>query len=211
MTNDELLRSDRRVGVASLAVAVIGLAVSAIQPFDSFTLFLEVAPILIAIPILVATHRRFPLTPLVMGLIAFHALVLCLGGHYTYARVPIGFWVGHTFGFARNHYDRFGHFIQGFVPAVIGRETLIRNTPLRPGGWLAFISVCICLAISATYEFIEWWTALAQGAAATDFLGTQGDPWDTQTDMLMATIGAIVANVMLASLHDRQMRARGYL
>ena len=184
MTTESLTKSDTRVGLVSLAVVALGLAASAVSPHDTFTWFLEVAPIFIAVPIMLATRTRFPLTPLVMGLIAFHALVLCVGGHYTYARVPFGFWIGHVFGFSRNHYDRFGHFVQGFVPAIIARELLLRHTPLRRGGWLFFLVVCVCLAISATYEFIEWWTALAQGADATDFLGTQGDPWDTQTDML---------------------------
>jgi putative membrane protein len=128
-----------------------------------------------------------------------------LGGHYTYARVPPGFWVQDLFGFARNHYDRLGHLAQGFIPAMIAREILLRRTPLTRGGWLFFIVCCICLAISACYEFIEWWAALIGGAGATEFLGTQGDVWDTQWDMLMALIGAITAQLLLARLHDRQL------
>jgi putative membrane protein len=214
VTESSYAASDLKVALVALGVAVVGVAVSGIGPFDRFTWFLEVAPVMVALPIMIATHRRFPLTPLVMGLIAFHALVLALGGHYNYARVPLGFWVSELFGFSRNHYDRFGHLIQGFVPAIIGREILLRNTPLRPGKWLFFLVTCICLAISATYEFIEWGTAIATGGAdgsAEAFLGTQGDVWDTQSDMAMATVGAIAAQLLLARLHDAQLRARGYI
>jgi putative membrane protein len=138
-------------------------------------------------------------------LIFVHSLILMLGGHYTYARVPLGFWMQEAFGFARNHYDRIGHFAQGFVPALIAREVLLRRTPLRRGGWLFFIVSSICLAISACYEFIEWWSAVIGGSAATDFLGTQGDPWDTQWDMFIALIGSIVAQLTLARVQDRQL------
>jgi len=138
-------------------------------------------------------------------LIFLHAIILMVGGHYTYARVPLGFWVQEAFGFARNHYDRLGHFAQGFVPAIIAREVLLRTTGLRRGGWLFFLVTCVCMAISVTYEFIEWWAALLGGAAAQDFLGTQGDPWDTQWDMFIATIGAIVGQLVLARRHDREL------
>ena len=181
------------------------LALSAIHPYDRTTWWLEVAPILIGVPLLLATARRFPLTPLVYRLIFLHAVILMVGGHYTYARVPLGFWAESLFGFTRNHYDRLGHFAQGFVPATIAREILLRRTPLRPGGWLFFIVASIALAISACYEFIEWWTALAGGEAATDFLGTQGDVWDTQWDMFLALVGACTAQLVLARRHDREL------
>jgi len=188
-----------------LAVGLVALAVSAIHPHEAGTWVMEVFPIFLAVPVLIVTWRRFPLTPLVYTLIFIHALILMLGGHYTYARVPLGFWMQEAFGFARNHYDRIGHFAQGFVPALIAREVLLRRTPLKPGAWLFFIVCCICLAVSACYEFVEWWAALIGGAAATDFLGTQGDPWDTQWDMFMAFIGSIVAQLALSAWQDRQL------
>jgi putative membrane protein len=192
---------------ALLAVGVALLVASAIRPYDSTTWVLEVFPIVIAVPVLIATRKRFPLTPLAYRLIFVHATILMLGGHYTYARVPLGFWVQGLFGFARNHYDRLGHFAQGFIPAIIAREILLRTSPLRPGKWLFVITTAICLAISACYEFIEWWSALLGGEAATDFLGTQGDVWDTQWDMFIAFIGAMAAQLTLGRLHDRQLAA----
>jgi putative membrane protein len=188
-----------------LVAAMVLLAVSAVRPYDRFTWILEVAPIFIAVPILIATYRRFPLTPLSYRLLFLHAGMLMLGGHYTYARVPLGFWMQEAFGFARNHYDRIGHLAQGFIPAMLVREVLRRKVSLRPGGWLFFLVTCACLAISAFYEFIEWWTALASGTAATDFLGTQGDPWDTQWDMFLAFLGAMAAQVLLSRVQDRQL------
>jgi putative membrane protein len=188
-----------------LVVGLALLAWSGLRPHDRFTWLLEVAPIFIAVPVLVATRRRFPLTPLVYRLILVHAVILMVGGHYTYERVPLGNWVRDAFGLARNDYDRVGHFAQGFVPAIIGREILLRRTPLRRGGWLFFLVTCVCLAISACYEFVEWWTAVATGDAATAFLGTQGDPWDTQWDMLTALIGAITAQLVLSRVHDREL------
>lgn len=193
--------------LALLAAGVVLLALSAVHPYDMATWWMEVFPIFIAVPILAATYRRFPLTPLVYTLILIHACILMLGGHYTYARVPLGFWIQDLLHFSRNHYDRIGHLAQGFIPAVIAREILIRRTPLRPGGWLFFIVCSICLAISACYEFIEWWAALIGGSGATEFLGTQGDVWDTQWDMLMALVGAIVAQLLLARVHNRQVAA----
>jgi putative membrane protein len=181
------------------------LAVSAIHPYDRTTWLLEVAPILIGAPLLVATARQVPLTPLVYRLIFLHAVILMVGGHYTYARVPLGFWAEGLLGFTRNHYDRLGHFAQGFVPAMIAREILLRRTLLRPGGWLFFIVASIALALSACYELIEWWTALAWGEAATDFLATQGDVWDTQWDMFLALVGACMAQLLLARRHDREL------
>jgi len=190
-----------------LAAGLVLLALSAVHPYEMGTWWMEVFPIFIAVPMLAATYRRFPLTPLVYTLIFVHACILMLGGHYTYARVPLGYWIQHALNFSRNPYDRIGHLAQGFVPAIIAREILLRRTPLRRGGWLFFIVSSICLAISACYEFVEWWAALLGGAAATDFLGTQGDVWDTQWDMLMALVGSILAQVSLARAHDRQLSA----
>jgi putative membrane protein len=190
-----------------LAAGLVLLALSAVHPYEMGTWWMEVFPIFIAVPMLAATYRRFPLTPLAYTLIFVHACILMLGGHYTYARVPLGYWIQHALNFSRNPYDRIGHLAQGFVPAIIAREILLRRTPLRPGGWLFFIVCSICLAISACYEFVEWWAALLGGAAATDFLGTQGDVWDTQWDMLMALVGSILAQVSLARVHDRQLSA----
>jgi len=195
----------RREALVLLVAAMVLLAVSAVRPYDRFTWILEVAPIFIAVPILIATYRRFPLTPLSYRLLFLHAGILMLGGHYTYARVPLGFWMQEAFGFARNHYDRIGHLAQGFIPAMLVREVLRRKVSLRPGGWLFFLVTCACLAISAFYEFIEWWTALASGTAATDFLGTQGDPWDTQWDMFLAFVGAMAAQLLLSRVQDRQL------
>ena len=190
-------------------MGLAALVWSGLHPHDRFTWLLEVAPILIAVPVLVATRRRFPLTPLAYRLIFVHALILMVGGRYTYAEVPVGFWVQDALGLARNHYDRLGHFAQGFVPAMLAREILLRKTPLRRGGWLFFLVTCVCLAISAVYEFIEWWMAVATGEAATAFLGTQGDPWDTQWDMFLALIGALTAQLTLVRVHDRQLESLG--
>ncbi len=201
--------NDSRPGGYESTLLVIVLAVlvwSGIHPADRFTWLMEVFPVLIAAPVFILTYRRFRFTPIAYTLIAVHACILMLGGKYTYAEVPLGFWMERTFGFARNHYDRIGHFAQGFVPAIVAREILSRQSPLRGSRWLPFLVVCFCLALSACYEFIEWWTALATGTAADAFLGTQGDPWDTQWDMFFAFIGAIVALVMLSGVHDRELR-----
>ena len=194
-----------REPVVLLVVGAVLLVWSGIGSADRPTWILEVFPIFIGVPLLVATAHRFPLTPLAYRLIFGHALILMLGGHYTYAQVPLGFWMQRVFGFSRNHYDRIGHFAQGFVPAVIAREILIRRSPLKPGKWLFFLVLCVCLAISACYEFIEWWSALMGGSAADAFLGTQGDPFDTQADMFMALVGALAAQRLLARVHDRQI------
>jgi putative membrane protein len=193
-----------------VAVAAIGLLLSGIGPAERVTWWLEVIPVMIAVPLLWLTRERFPLTPLVYVLIAVHAAILMLGGHYTYAQVPLGFWAQDVFDLARNPYDRLGHFVQGFVPAIVAREILLRCTPLKRGGWLSFIVVCVCLAISACYEFIEWWAALIGGGSAEAFLGTQGDVWDTQWDMFLATIGAITSLLLLSRLHDRALRDLGH-
>jgi putative membrane protein len=194
-----------RLPVLSLAAVIAALVASGVAPKERLTWVLEVAPILVALPLLVATRRRFPLTPLVYVLLALHAAVLCLGGHYTYAEVPIGFWVRDALGLARNHYDRLGHLAQGFIPAMLAREVLLRRSPLTRGKWLGFLVVCICLALSATYELIEWLAAVLGGSAADAFLGTQGDVWDTQWDMFMALVGAISSLLLLSRVHDRQL------
>jgi putative membrane protein len=191
-----------------LLVSLIAILVwSGIGPYDRFTWWLEVAPVLIAVPILIYVYPRFRFTRLTYTLIWLHAIILMVGGHYTYARVPLGFWVEQAFDLGRNHYDRLGHFIQGFVPAMVAREILIRKSPLKGSRWLPFLVVCFCLAFSAFYELIEFWTALASGEGATDFLGTQGDVWDTQWDMQLALIGAITALVLLSKVQDRQLEA----
>jgi len=194
-----------RIPTVALLVTVAGLAVTAIRPFDGPTWWLEVAPILIAAPILVATRRRFPWTGLLYGLLALHAVILCVGGHYTYARVPIGDWARDAFHLARNPYDRLGHFAQGFIPAIAFREMLLRATPLRKGKAVFFLVVACCLAVSASYELIEWLTAVTVGDASLEFLGVQGDVWDAQWDMLFALIGAIVAQLLLRRVHDRSI------
>jgi len=198
------LRSSR-YELALLISAGAILVWSGVAPHDRFTWFLEVAPVLIGAPILVALRRRFRLTPLVYTLLWIHAIILMVGGKYTYAEVPFGFWLQDAFGFSRNHYDRIGHFAQGFIPAVLAREVLIRRSPLAGSRWLPFVVVCFCLAFSALYELIEFWTALATGEAAEAFLGTQGDVWDTQWDMQMALIGAVTALATLSRFHDRQL------
>jgi putative membrane protein len=193
-----------------LVALVLGvLAWSGVHPADRFTWLMEVFPVLIGLPVLLLTARRFRFTTLVCALLAVHAVILMVGGRYTYAEVPLGFRMQEWFGFARNHYDRIGHFAQGFVPAMVAREILVRRSPLARSRWLPFVVVAFCLALSAFYELIEWWTALATGAAATAFLGTQGDPWDTQWDMCWALIGAVSALVLLSRLHDRALRRLG--
>ena len=184
-------------------MVVIAIVWSGIAPYDRLTWYLELFPVAIALPVLYLTARRFPLTPFLYWLIGFHCLILTLGAHYTYARVPLGFWVQEVFDFSRNNYDRLGHFVQGFVPAIAVREILKRESPVKGGGWLVFLTVAICLAVSACYEFLEWWIALALGVGADEFLATQGDVWDTQWDMFLATCGAIVSIATLSRVHDR--------
>ena len=188
----------------SVALIVL-LGLSAWHPLELDTWAMEVAPIFVALPLLWLSWRRFPLTPLLYGLIFVHALILMLGGHYTYAKVPLGFWMQDLFGLARNPYDGVGHFAQGFVPAMVARELLLRQTALRPGRWLFVIVVLACGGISALYELIEWGAAVAMGAGADAFLGTQGDPWDTQKDMALAFVGAVMAQLLLARWHDVQL------
>lgn len=180
---------------------------SATGPSDLFTWVCEVVPAVIAGAILIATRRRFRFTNLVYGLIALHAVILMVGGRYTYAAVPAGDWVRDYFQLARNHYDRVGHFAQGFIPALVTRELLLRRSPLTRGKWVFFLTTCVCLAASAFYEFIEWWVAIGTGDAANDFLGTQGDVWDTQWDMFLALCGALTAQVTLSGVQDRAIKA----
>jgi putative membrane protein len=200
------MKSQRGLTLLSL-IWLAALIASGWQPYDPATWWMEVAPVLIALPILWLTARRFPLTSLALFLIGLHGLVLMLGGAYTYARVPIGFMVQDGFDLARNPYDRFGHLMQGFVPAIVLRELLVRLGGLRRGLLLSVLVLACCLAVSATYELIEFGAAMALGQGADEFLGTQGDPWDTQWDMLMCLIGAALALLNLSGLHNRQLDA----
>ncbi|MBM4208425.1 MAG: DUF2238 domain-containing protein [Gammaproteobacteria bacterium] len=179
---------------------------SAINPHDLFTWWLEVLPVIIGYGILALTYKNFPLTQLAYWLIAIHAIILMMGGHYTYAHVPLFDHLKAVFGWTRNNYDKVGHFAQGFIPAIIAREILLRKTGLTQGKMLFFLVVCICLAISATYELIEWLTAVAIGSAADEFLGSQGDVWDTQQDMAWALLGALAAQLSLSGRHDGQLK-----
>jgi putative membrane protein len=188
-----------------LALTLIGLVVSGINPHDRATWLMETLPVMLVIPLLAVTYRRFPLTPLLYRLIFLHACVLMLGGHYTYAEVPLGHWVRDALGLERNHYDRLGHLMQGFVPAIAAREVLLRKSPLKPGAWLFVVSVCIPLAFSAFYEMLEWWAAEIMGQGADAFLGTQGDQWDTQWDMFLCMVGAVTALLLLGRVHNKQI------
>ena len=188
-----------------LALVVTAFAWSAIAPKEYFTWALEVLPAVLGIVLLMATRRRFPLTNLLYTLIALHMLVLIVGGHYTYAEVPLFDWIRDTFHQSRNNYDRPAHFMQGFVPAILAREILIRSSPLKGSRWLPFLVVCICLAFSACYELFEWQTSIWTGSGGDAFLGTQGDIWDTQKDMAMALLGAVTAVCTLGKWHDREL------
>ena len=197
--------------VVLFCIVALVLVWSGIEPYDRLTWVLEVTPVLVAMPLLAFTARRFPLTTLAYVLIAIHAVILMYGGHYTYALTPFGDWMRETFGFTRNHYDRIGHLMQGFGPAIVARELLLRTSPLRPGKWLFALVTLSMLGISALYEFTEWWAALAGGDSAGAFLGTQGDVWDTQWDMFLCGVGAILAQLLLGPLHDRQLLQRGFV
>ena len=198
--------SARALALYSAALISL-LALSGWRPFDLATWIMEVAPVVVVLLILWATRERFPLTPLLYALIFVHAGVLMLGGHYSYARVPLGDWLRDGLGLARNPYDGIGHFAQGFIPAIAARELLLRHTGLQRGAWLFVVVTGVCLGVSALYELIEWGAAIALGQGAEEFLGTQGDPWDTQKDMALAWIGAMVAQWLLARWHDRQLAA----
>jgi putative membrane protein len=199
--------NDKRLlaGGSFLVLALLGW--SGIHPYDRATWVMETLPAILVLPLLWATHRRFPLTPLLYILIFLHCAVLIIGGAYTYARVPAGFLVQDWFDLARNPYDKLGHFMQGFVPALAARELFIRLRVINGRSWLAFLSVCVVMTVSALYELIEWAAALAMGQGADEFLGTQGDVWDTQSDMFYALIGAVTALTVLSRLHNRQLRA----
>lgn len=190
-----------------IALVVAALVWSAIDPTDRLTWLLEVVWVIAALPLLIATRRRFPLTRLLYWLIALHCLVLIYGGAWTYAQTPLGLWAQEALELSRNHYDRLGHVAQGFIPAILGRELLLRKTDLREGAWLFYLVTSACLAFSAFFEMLEWWAALAWGGAADAFLATQGDVWDTQWDMFLALCGAIAAQLLLGRWHARQLPA----
>jgi putative membrane protein len=200
------MKNTRVIHLGLLLVVALVFCWSGWHPHDRFTWWLEVAPGLAGLVILLATFRRFEFTTLCYVLIALHICVLCVGGHYTYARVPLFDWLRPIFGWQRNHFDRLGHFLQGFVPALIAREIIIRLGIVNRKKWIPFLVVSVCLAISAFYELVEWWMALLSGSAANDFIGSQGDVWDTQEDMGMALIGAVCALVFLSYFHDRALR-----
>lgn len=199
------MESQNVLNATLAAIVITALVVSGIAPFDRATWIMEVAPVLIALPLMIATRQSYPLTTLLTVLIAAHALVLIGGGAYTYARVPLGFWLQDLLGTVRNPYDKIGHFMQGFVPAMVAREVLIRGGYVAGRRMTGFLCICIAMAISASYELIEWAAALAMGQGADEFLGTQGDQWDTQSDMFMALIGSSTAIALLAGWHDRQL------
>ena len=188
-----------------LAIAIAALIVSGIAPKDRLTWFLEVIWVIVAIPVIALNWKRFPLTRLLCWLMVAHALVLIHGGTYTYAETPLGFWLRDVFGFERNPWDRVGHLMQGFVPAILARELLLRRTPLQRGGWLVYLVLAACLSFSAFFELIEWWSALIYGADADAFLATQGDVWDTQWDMFLCLVGAALSLLLWSTLHDRQL------
>lgn len=200
------ISTPKPVLATSLLIFVcLALAISAVGALDALTWFLEVVWIFIGLILVIWRWKKFPLTTLLCIALVIHALVLMYGGHYTYAETPLGLWAKEAFHFTRNHYDRLGHFLQGFVPAILVRELLLRTSPLKRGVWLAVLTVCACLAFSAFFEMIEWWSALIWGGNADAFLATQGDVWDTQWDMFFALCGAIVSLFVMAPLHDRQL------
>ncbi len=194
-----------------IAIFVIVLAWSGIGPMDYLTWAMEVVPAVVGAAVLWTTRNSFPLTSLTYILILIHCIILMIGGHYTYAEVPLGDWVRDLFDHSRNNYDKVGHFAQGFIPAIVAREVLIRLSVFNSKRWRDFFIVCLCLAISAFYELIEWWVAALSGEGADAFLGTQGYAWDTQSDMALALLGAILALLMLGRLHDRQLQAAGFV
>jgi putative membrane protein len=196
-----------RILIILLVILCALLIATGISPFERLTWLMEVSPVLIVLPLLVLTCRRFPLTPLLYFLIFLHAIILITGGAYTYARVPLGFWLERLFNFTRNNYDRIGHFFQGFVPAFATRELLLRLKYVSNRRMAFVLAICVAMAISAWYELLEWAAAMALGAKANDFLGTQGDPWDTQWDMFMCFIGSLVAMIGLSRVQDRQIES----
>jgi len=204
------VRSPGRTELIVLLSATVALLIfTGAAPYDRLTWVMEVIWVIVGLPLLVATYKRFPLTALLYRLLFLHAVILIVGGYYTYARVPLGFWAADLFHLSRNHYDRIGHFVQGFVPAVLVREILIRRSPLAGSRWLPVVVVSMCVALSAFYELIEWWGAVVMGAAADAFLATQGDPWDTQWDMFLALVGSVAALAILSRMHDEELGMRG--
>jgi len=206
-----LPRHPVRLAAGLLAATLALLAWSAYKPHDWMTWVLEVSPAVAALVLLLLTFRRFPLTPLAYVLIALHAAILIVGGHYTYALVPPGRWVQEWLDLSRNHYDRLGHVAQGFVPAIVAREVLLRCTPLKPSGWLYYLTVSVCVAVSGVYELVEWAVAEIDAGGSQAFLGTQGDVWDTQKDIALCLVGAMASPLLLGWLHQRQLVARGLL
>jgi putative membrane protein len=202
MTGD--VRQSREVYIL-FGIAAVFLVISGIEPTDRATWWLEVGPVVVGIPLLLWLRPRFPFTPLLYRLLFIHACIVMLGGHYTYAQVPLGDWVRDWFDLSRNNYDRLGHLAQGFIPAILMRELLWRTSPLRGSRWLPFLVVCFCLAFSALFEMFEWWVALIMGGSADAFLALQGDEWDTQWDMFLALCGATVSLLLLSRVHDRQL------
>lgn len=203
---DTMNRTSTREPAILLLLVTLSLLFSAIDPLaDRLTWFLETAPVMLGLVLVTWSRPFFPLTPLLYRLLALHAIILIIGGYYTYAEVPLFNWLRDSLELSRNHYDRIGHLAQGFIPAILAREILLRRSPLPPGGWLLLTVTSICLAFSALYEMIEWWTALASEEAATAFLGTQGDVWDTQWDMFLALTGALLSQWLLGGLHNRQL------
>jgi putative membrane protein len=205
MMNMEIINKDKTFHISLAFILGILLIWSGLHPADRFTWFLEVAPIFIISAVLLSIYRRFYFSRLVCYLMLAHAIVLLIGGHYTYANVPLFNWIRDSFHLARNHYDRLGHFMQGFVPALISREVMLRRGVLKRGPWLKFVVICICLAISAFYELIEWQAAVWTGTKADAFLGSQGDVWDTQWDMALALIGATTSMFLMSRAHDQSM------
>jgi len=197
--------ASRREPLALLLLIALATIVSGLAPHDRVTWWLESFPVIVVGPLLVATWRRFPLTPLAYRLLFVHGLVLLVGAHWTYARVPLGEWARDAFALQRNPYDRLGHFAQGFVPAIVARELFVRLEVIRSRGWRLFLVTAFALALSACYELVEWLAAVLLGEGADSFLGTQGDPWDTQSDMALALLGALLAQALLARLHDREI------
>jgi len=201
----EIDKPGPKLGLGIFIFVCLALFISAIGAYDTLTWFMEVVWVFIGLPLVLWRWKKFPLTKLLCFALAFHALVLIYGGHYTYAETPIGLWARDAFDLQRNHYDRFGHLMQGFIPAILVRELLLRTSPLKRGVWLAVLVTCGCLAFSAFFELIEWWAALIWGGEADAFLATQGDVWDTQWDMFLALCGAILSQLLLSRLHDRQL------
>jgi putative membrane protein len=193
-----------------LVVFFAVLTWSGIHPYDRFTWLLEISPAVGALILLALTYRRFEFTTMTYLLILIHCIILMIGGKYTYAEVPLFNWLRDTYGLARNSYDGVGHFAQGFIPAIVSREILLRTSPLKRGGWLFFIAICIVFALSAFYELIEWWVSIATGSAGDSFLGTQGDVWDTQKDMGLCLLGSIVSLITLSGLHDKALAKVGH-